>query len=86
VRGALVLVSRGEAPLGIVYETDAKIEPAVKIVGVFPEDSHPPIVYPVALTAVAKPEAAPYLAFLRTQQAKTIFEHYGFNVLTKPPN
>ena len=86
VRAALVLVSRGEAPLGIVYETDTKIEPAVKIVGVFPEDSHPPIVYPVALTAVAKPEAAPYLAFLRTQQAKTIIEHNGFNVLTKPPN
>jgi molybdate transport system substrate-binding protein len=86
VRGALVLVSRGEAPLGIVYETDAKIEPAVKIVGVFPEDSHPPIVYPVALTAAAKPEAVPYLTFLRTQQAKTIFERYGFNVLTKPAN
>jgi molybdate transport system substrate-binding protein len=86
VRAALVLVSRGEAPLGIVYETDAKIEPAVKIVGVFPEDSHPPIVYPVALTINAKPNAAPYLAFLRSQQAKTIFERYGFNVLTKPAN
>jgi molybdate transport system substrate-binding protein len=86
VRAALVLVSRGEAPLGIVYETDAKIEPAVKIVGVFPEDSHPPIVYPVALTVTAKPEAVPYLAFLRAQQAKTIFERYGFNVLTKPAN
>jgi molybdate transport system substrate-binding protein len=84
VRAALVLVARGEAPLGIVYETDAKIEPAVKIVGVFPDDSHPPIVYPVALTTNAKPEAAPYLAFLRTQQAKVIFERYGFNVLVKP--
>ena len=50
VRAALVLV----APLGIVYETDAKIDPAVKIVGVFPEDSHPPIVYPVAMTKDAK--------------------------------
>ena len=86
VRGALVLVTRGEAPLGIVYETDAKIEPAVKIVGMFPENSHPPIVYPVALTAAAKPEAVPYLAFLRTRQAKTIFEGYGFNVLVKPAN
>jgi molybdate transport system substrate-binding protein len=86
VRGALVLVSRGEATLGIVYETDAKIEPAVKIVGTFPADSHPPIVYPVALTAAAKPEAVPYLAFLRTRQAKTIFEGYGFNVLVKPAN
>jgi molybdate transport system substrate-binding protein len=86
VRAALVLVARGEAPLGIVYETDAKIEPAVKIVGVFPDDSHPPIVYPIALTANAKPDAARYLAFVRTQQAKAIFEHYGFNVLVKPAN
>jgi molybdate transport system substrate-binding protein len=84
VRAALLLVARGEAPLGIVYETDAKIDPGVKIVGVFPEDSHPPIIYPVALTANAKPDAAPYLAFLRTQAAKTIFEHYGFTVLVKP--
>jgi molybdate transport system substrate-binding protein len=86
VRAALVLVSRGEAPLGIVYETDAEIEPAVKIVGVFPADSHPPIVYPVALTASAKPDAAPYLAFLRTEPAKTIFERYGFKFLAKPAN
>jgi len=50
VRAALVLVARGEAPLGIVYATDAKVEPGVKIIAVFPEDSHPPIVYPVALT------------------------------------
>jgi molybdate transport system substrate-binding protein len=86
VRAALVLVSRGEAPLGIVYETDAKVEPAVKIVGVFPADSHPPIVYPVALTATAKSDAGSYLAFLRTRQAKSIFERYGFNVLVKPAN
>jgi molybdate transport system substrate-binding protein len=86
VRAALVLVSRGEAPLGIVYETDAKIEPAVKIVGVFPADSHPPIVYPVALTSSAKPDAAAYLTFLRTQEAKAIFERYGFDVLVKPAN
>jgi molybdate transport system substrate-binding protein len=86
VRAALVLVSRGEAPLGIVYETDAKVEPAVKIVGVFPADSHPPIVYPVALTQSAKPDAVPYLAFLRTQHAKAIFERYGFNFLAKPTN
>jgi molybdate transport system substrate-binding protein len=86
VRAALVLVSRGEAPLGIVYETDAKIDPAVKIVGMFPPDSHPPIVYPVALTIGAKPDAASYLMFLRTQQARAIFERYGFNVLVKPTN
>jgi len=84
VRAALVLVARGEAPLGIVYETDAKIERGVKIVGVFPEDSHPPIIYPVALTLTAKPDAATYLAFLRTQAAKSVFERYGFSFLVKP--
>ncbi len=86
VRAALVLVARNEAPLGIVYETDAKVDPGVKIVGVFPEDSHPPIIYPVALTANAKPDAAQYLAFLRTQAAKSIFEHYGFTFLIKSTN
>jgi molybdate transport system substrate-binding protein len=84
VRAALTLVARGEAPLGIVYETDAKIEPGVKIVGRFPEDSHPPIVYPVALTTVAKPGAGRYLAFLRSQAAKTVFETYGFSFLVRP--
>jgi molybdate transport system substrate-binding protein len=84
VRAALTLVARGEAPLGIVYETDAKIEPGVKIIGRFPEDSHPPIVYPVALTTVAKPAAARYLAFLRSQAAKTVFETYGFSFLVRP--
>ncbi|HKM87368.1 MAG TPA: molybdate ABC transporter substrate-binding protein, partial [Xanthobacteraceae bacterium] len=84
VRAALILVARGEAPLGIVYSTDAKVEPGVKIVGVFPEDSHPPIIYPVAATVDAKPNAMQYLAFLRTQAAKTIFESYGFTVLIKP--
>ena len=84
VRAALALVGRGEAPLGIVYETDAKVEKNVKIVGYFPEDSHPPITYPVALTANAKPEAAQYLAFLRSGVAKTVFETYGFTFLIKP--
>jgi molybdate transport system substrate-binding protein len=84
VRAALLLVGRGEAPLGIVYETDAKIEKNVKIVGYFPEGSHPPITYPVALTASAKPEAARYLAFIRSNTAKTIFETYGFTFLIKP--
>lgn len=84
VRAALVLVARGEAPLGIVYSTDAKVEPGVKVVGVFPDDSHDPIIYPVAATVNAKPEAAPYLAFLRSQAAKAIFENYGFAVLMKP--
>jgi molybdate transport system substrate-binding protein len=84
VRAALTLVARGEAPLGIVYATDAKVEPGVKIVGVFPEDSHPPIIYPAAATTGAKPDATPYLAFLRSQAAKSIFEGYGFTVLLKP--
>ena len=84
VRAALTLVARGEAPLGIVYETDAKVEPNVKIVGAFPADSHPPIIYPVALTVNAKPEAAQYLAFLRSPAAKAVFETYGFTFLVKP--
>jgi molybdate transport system substrate-binding protein len=84
VRAALVLVARGEAPLGIVYSTDAKVEPGVKVVGDFPEESHDPIIYPVAAAASAKPDATPYLAFLRSQAAKTIFEAYGFAVLMKP--
>jgi molybdate transport system substrate-binding protein len=84
VRAALILVARGEAPLGIVYETDAKVEPGVKIVGAFPDNSHDPIIYPVAETTDAKPAAAPYLAFLRSQGAKSIFEKYGFTFLIKP--
>ena len=70
--------------LGIVYSTDAKVEPEVKIVGTFPADSHPPIIYPVAATATAKAEAADYLAFLRTSAAKAIFEKYGFKFLINP--
>jgi molybdate transport system substrate-binding protein len=84
VRAALTLVARGEAALGIVYSTDAKVEPEVKIVGTFPADSHPPIIYPVAATATAKTEAADYLAFLRTSAAKAIFEKYGFKFLINP--
>jgi molybdate transport system substrate-binding protein len=84
VRAALTLVARGEAVLGIVYSTDAKVEPGVKIVGTFPADSHPPIIYPVAATATAKPEANDYMAFLRSQAAKTVLEKYGFAYLIKP--
>ena len=83
VRAALRLVARGEAMLGIVYETDAKIEPNVKIVGYFPQDSYPPVVYPVALTATAKPEAKVYLDFLRSDRARAMFENYGFSYLMK---
>ncbi len=84
VRAALALVSRGEAVLGIVYKTDAKVDPGVKIIGVFPADSHPAIIYPVAATTAAKPDTAGYLAFLRSAAAKAIFETYGFTFLIKP--
>ena len=84
VRAALTLVARGEAALGIVYATDAKVEPGVKIIGTFPADSHPAIIYPVAATGTAKPEATDYLAFLRSPAAKAIFEKYGFIFLIRP--
>jgi molybdate transport system substrate-binding protein len=85
VRATLAFVARGETPIGIVYETDAKVEPNVKIVGVFPEDSHPPVTYPVAATTAGKhADTAKYLQFLRTGAAKAIFEKYGFSFLMKP--
>jgi molybdate transport system substrate-binding protein len=84
VRATLALVTRGKTPIGIVYETDAKIEPSVKIIGTFPADSHPAIVYPVAATVTAKPETAGYLTFLRSAAAKAIFEQYGFTFLIHP--
>jgi molybdate transport system substrate-binding protein len=82
VRAALFFVSRQEAPLGIVYQTDAAADKGVKIVAVFPEDTHPPIVYPVALTAASKSAgAAKFLGFLESATAKPIFEKQGFTVL-----
>jgi molybdate transport system substrate-binding protein len=84
VRAGLTLVARGEAALGIVYSTDARVEPGVKIVGTFPADSHPAIIYPVAATTAAKAEAADYLAYLRSPAAKTVFEKYGFTYLIRP--
>ena len=82
VRAALTLVARGEAQLGIVYATDAKAEPNVKVVGVFPETSHPPIVYPVALTVgAAHPDATAFLAYLTSAKAKPVFQAHGFTVL-----
>src|SRR5204863_7458290 len=74
VRAALTLVARGEAALGVVYETDAKVEPGVKIVAAFPADSHPAIIHPFAATLNAKPDAADYLAFIRSSAARAIFE------------
>jgi molybdate transport system substrate-binding protein len=85
VRAALALVSRGEAPLGIVYRTDAAADPEVRVVGTFPADSHPPIVYPVALTADAPETAAAFLAFLRSAPAaRAAFARAGFVVLGPP--
>jgi molybdate transport system substrate-binding protein len=84
VRAALTLVARNEAALGIVYASDAKVEPGVKIVGTFPADSHPAIIYPVAATTTAKPATSDYLAFLRSTAAKTILEKYGFKFLLSP--
>jgi molybdate transport system substrate-binding protein len=84
VRATLAFVARGETPVGIVYETDAKVEPKVKIVGVFPQDSYPPVIYPVAATSTAKADATKYLTFLRGADAKAIFEKYGFSFLIKP--
>jgi molybdate transport system substrate-binding protein len=83
VRAALVLVARREAALGIVYETDAKVAPKVKVVARFPDGFVAPIVYPVAKTAGAAPFADHYLDFLRGDVARAIFENYGFSYLAK---
>jgi molybdate transport system substrate-binding protein len=82
VRAALALVERGEAPLGIVYQTDALVA-KVKVIGTFPDDSHPPIIYPVALTVQgAKSDAAKaYLDYLKSGAAKAVFEKAGFVIL-----
>jgi molybdate transport system substrate-binding protein len=82
VRAALALVARGETPLGIVYRTDAIAEPDVVVVGTFPATSHPPIVYPAALTTTASPAAARVLQFLQSEQAKRVYAAAGFS---EPP-
>lgn len=86
VRGALLFVSRAESPLGIVYDTDAKVEPKVRIVGLFPDASHPPIVYPGAVIAKSgDPDGAvAFLGFLQGPEATAIFRKYGFIVLPRP--
>ncbi|MEI6201797.1 MAG: molybdate ABC transporter substrate-binding protein [Enhydrobacter sp.] len=84
VRAALLLVARGEAPLGIVYATDAAAEPKVKIVGTFPEGSHPPIIYPAALAKDTKAaDARQFLDHLKSVTARPAFEKQGFTVLVK---
>jgi molybdate transport system substrate-binding protein len=82
VRAALTLVSLGEAPLGIVYATDAMAEPNVTTVATFPEDSHPPILYPAAAIAGrADPTTMQFLVFLRGPAARALFENHGFAVI-----
>jgi molybdate transport system substrate-binding protein len=81
VRAALVLVSRGEAPFGIVYKTDALADKGVKVLDTFPPDSHPPIIYPAALVATSKSTAAkPLLDYLRSVPARAVWERYGFGL------
>lgn len=86
VRGALTFVERGECAAGIVYETDAKISSKVEIVGTFPEESHKPIVYPMAMVANAKnPQlSGDYLAYLQSNTALDIFKKYGFSLINQP--
>jgi molybdate transport system substrate-binding protein len=79
VRAALVLVSRDEAPFGIVYKTDAAVEPRVRIVAEFPENSHPPVIYPAALAAAGKSAAAAFLDSLSKPAARAVFGKYGFS-------
>jgi molybdate transport system substrate-binding protein len=81
VRLALMYVARGEAPLGIVYATDAAVEPKVRVIDTFPASSHSPITYPVATTSVAQPSARAFVDYLRGPVATAAFEKAGFKVL-----
>jgi molybdate transport system substrate-binding protein len=84
VRAALALVSRGEAPYGIVYRTDAMADKGVRIVDTFPADTHPPIVYPVALIASSKsPASSLLLNYLRSDTARPTWEKYGFGLVAQ---
>ncbi|MDE1174111.1 MAG: molybdate ABC transporter substrate-binding protein [Parvibaculaceae bacterium] len=82
VRSALAFVSRGEAPIGVVYGSDVSADPDVRIVATFPEDSHPPIIYPFALTREAKGDASSkFLAFLASKEGEACFKKQGFTIL-----
>jgi molybdate transport system substrate-binding protein len=83
VRVALLYVARGEAPLGIVYTSDALADKRVRVVDTFPADTHEPIVYPIALTKSANSQAEAFVAYLTSPQAHDIFVKYGFTVLTR---
>ena len=82
MRAALLLIARGEAPLGIVYATDAAVDPGVRVIGTLPRGTHPPIFYPIALTAASEnPDAAAFLAYLKCKVAGAEFQKSGFGVL-----
>ena len=84
VRAALQYVARGEAALGVVYETDARADQGVSVVGVLPQESHPPIIYPLALLKTSANAAAiDYLSFLRSRDARAYFKAEGFQVLNQ---
>ncbi|ALG72212.1 molybdenum ABC transporter substrate-binding protein [Azospirillum thiophilum] len=86
VRAALVLVSRGEVPLGIVYRTDAAIDPGVEVAAVFPPDSYPAIVYPAALTAISKSShAAAFLDYIKSPDGMAVWKEFGFVPAPKAP-
>jgi molybdate transport system substrate-binding protein len=80
VRSALAFVARGEAPFGIVYLTDAKVEKKVKLLDTFPESSHPPILYPIALTTKGSGNAKRFSQFVVSKRGAAIFEKYGFSL------
>jgi molybdate transport system substrate-binding protein len=81
VRAAQLLVARREAPLGIVYATDATVDPGVRVVGTFPEETHPPIIYPVALTLTSEsPGASALLVYLKCATARAQFRKAGFRI------
>lgn len=81
VRAALLLVSRGEAPLGVVYGSDAQADPGVRVLATFPASSHPPIVYPVArITTSRNPQAAAFVRWLGSNEAAAIFRKHGFTI------
>lgn len=86
VRAALAFVAAGEAPFGIVYATDAAAADSVTVIGTFPEDTHPPIVYPVAdLATRDTPAEAAFIAYLRGDAARAAFARQGFTILSDPP-
>ena len=81
VQAAVTMVGRGEVPLAIVFATDAAGDPRVRTIATFPDASHPPIVYPAALTKTSAAEAASFLAYLKSPSARAVFERLGYRVL-----